>query len=123
MKGMAKQRTAREALVEALRRKGEPMQAKDAVAAAAKLATGLKSDKTRKGTLYGTMREEALKPDGLIVKVGTGMYALRPESESSEETQTEPEAETPTADVQVEPHPKPTARVRRTRTRKQTAAA
>jgi hypothetical protein len=130
---MAKNRTAREALVEALRRNKEPMQAKDAVKAAAKLATGLISDKTRNGTLYGTMREEALKEDGLIVKVGTGLYQDRATFEAGSESETPtpevPETTVAVPDVieappvvepeptpEVEPDPKPeSAKKRRTR--------
>jgi hypothetical protein len=118
-----KKRTAREALVEALKRNGGPMQAKDVVAAATKLATGLVSDKTRKGTLYGTMREEALKEDGLIVKVDTGVYQLRATLEASEETPApavEPEVEVA---PEVQPDPKPQARRRNSRQPKATAAA
>lgn len=125
-----KKRTAREALVEALRRNGEPMEAGAAVAAASKLATGLVSDKTRKGTLYGTMREEALKPDGLIEKVDRGLYRARTKDEiaalKAEPEITKPEnvieVPEPEADVQVEPHPKPATRKRST-ARKSRAAA
>jgi len=121
-----KQRTAREALVEVLKKNGGEMQAKDIIDKAIPLATGLTTD-TRRGTLYGTLREEVLKPTGKVVKVGKGVYRHKTDAEieASAEVAAPPSEEAPSngEDVQVKPDPRPTRRTRRSRsTSRETAA-
>lgn len=122
--------TAREALVDVLKRNGGTMAAKDIVAKALPKAPGLKSSKTAKSTLYGTLREEALKPNGRVVKVEQGQYRART-SEEMKALASEPEAEAlveapvvePTREIEVTPDPKPQARRSRRSTARQTTAA
>lgn len=107
--------TAREALLDVLKRSKREMTVKEIVAKAIPKAPGLKSMKTAYNTVSGTLREEAAK--GTVVKVKTGVYRIATAEEVAAA------APTPTVEVEVaeeveqkaKPDPKPNARARRSR--------
>lgn len=117
--------TAREALLDVLKRSKREMTVKEIVEKSIPKAPGLKSMKTAYNTVSGTLREEAVK--GTVVKVKTGVYRIASAEEKPEPVveSVAPEPET-APEPQATPHPKPGgARKRRTRStaRKSQAAA